>query len=359
MTVPPPRIMVVLLLALAVAGCQKKNLLPTVEQVPYLGLPATVNHVHGLDMSRVRATQSFADFLAQARRDNKDLNTILGGLADEVGIDPINDIDMMNLAIRGTPKLNQPISNAIMIARGRFGGVPGKLDKLRQWLGREFLIQPPAFQKSSHPASNIAIYKTSARSQYNEHIEFQIFIAVPADDLIIVAFSPELMNDTLDVIGMVKGVEGLHNSKAWIDKLKLVQTSATVWGIGDFAPPAEVKQQIANLPDGGIVTKIQNYLYDVDSKDGDLLAEVGLVCDSPASATTLSAALEKGRVAIRDQFAPMIGQQLPETAKLPNKVLITTEINVSRVILRLGQIDLDKISEEIEKNAQNLPIPGR
>ncbi|MEN6627301.1 MAG: hypothetical protein ABFD69_13840 [Candidatus Sumerlaeia bacterium] len=337
-----------LLLLAVVPGCRKQNLLSTVEAVPYLGLPASVNHLHCADMKRLRGTQFFQDMLEQAQKENGGFKSVYDGLRQQVGFDPVQDLDMVTLALRGKPQPNQPLSHVIVLARGRFTDMAGKLEKLRHWLGDEFLIQPPPFQTSRHEASDITINKMTARSQYNERIEFQILIAFPTENLMILAFSPEFMNDTLDVIASVKGVKGINNSPEWVEKLKTARISATMWGYGDFSVMPEQQQVLANIPDGQAFTKITNYFYDLDS-DGDFRAALGFVCDSIDSATKLSATLDKGRKMLSDQLAASLPPEAAETIKLPTRLLVTTELKTSHLVLRLTAADIGKINAEIDK----------
>ncbi len=350
----PLRTSLILLLAVALAACQKKSMLATFEEVPYLGLPASITHLHGADMSRLRTAQFFQDQLAQARQESRFFNELLGGFSARVGLDPINDVDFAALAYRGALKPNQPLSDKILIARGRFGGLAAKLEPLRQWLGYELLIEPPPFQKRMHPASNTAVYYLTAHSQFNEAIVCQIQIARPADDLLIVCFTPENMDATLEVIAGTKGVEGLHNNLAWIDKMALVKTTSTLWGIGDFNVPPQIRADLLKLPDGAAYDKIQNYLYSVDSED-ELRIEVGFACDANPSAIALAGALEKARGQMRDGIALLLGQDASGLAGLPDKLLITPDQNTARMILRVPQDDIEKFDAEIDKLAARLP----
>lgn len=347
------RTSLILLLAVALAACQKKTMLSTVEEVPYLCLPASIAHLHSVDMSRLRATQLFQDQVAQAKQESKRFNRLLTDFTDKVGFNPIDDIDFVSLAFRGALKPNQPLGNKLFIARGRFTGMAGKLDSLRQWLGYEFLLQPPPFQKRLHRASNVTIYYLTAHSQFNERIEYQILIALPSDDLMIVGFAPDNMDATLDVLAAIKGIEGLHNNPAWIKKLAFVKTTSTLWGIGDFNASPEVKAAFAVLPDSGAYDKIQNYLYNIDS-DSEFRVEFGFVCAANDEAIALTGAIEKARGEMRNNIATVFGPDAPELTKLPDKLLITPNQNTSRMILRLQQTDVDTIVPEIKKNRLNL-----
>lgn len=348
------RTSLILLLALALAACQKKSMLATVEEVPYLGLPASITHLHSVDMSRLRAAQFFQDQIARAKRESNRFNELLNGFTAQVGLDPIGDIDFVSMAFRGALKPNQPLSDRLFIARGRFAGMAGKLQNLRQWLGHELLIQPPPFQKRLHPASNVAIYYLTAHSQFNEGIQYQVLIALPSDDLMIVAFAPENMDAALEVIAGTKGVEGVRNNLAWIDKISFVKTTSTLWGIGDFSVSPEARAGLAKLPDSGAYDKIQNYLYNVDS-NSELRIEIGFVCDANPSAIALTAALEKARGEMRNGILLLFGQNAPELAGLPDRLLITPDQNTSRMILRLQQTDVEKLEAEIEKYTAKLP----
>lgn len=351
---PLSRTTLILLLAVALAACQKKSMLSTVQGVPYLGLPSSITHLHSVDMSRLRLTPLFQDQIAQGKQESRRFNQLLSGFSAQVELDPIADVDFVSRGTRGALKPNQPLSDKIFIARGRFAGLSGRLDQLRNWLGYEFLIQPPPFQKRQHAASNTTVYFLRANGQFNESIEYQISIALPAEDLLVVAFAPENMDATLDVIAAVKGVEGLHNNPAWINKIALVKTTSTLWGVGNVSMSPDVRSDISKLPDGAAYDKIQTYLYNIDS-DSELRIEVGFACDTNDAAIALTGALEKARGEMRKRVIILFGEESAGLAALSDKLLITPDQNTSRMILRLQPVDMDKIVPEIRKNWSKLP----
>ncbi|MRR32561.1 hypothetical protein EG834_20045 [bacterium] len=52
---------------------------------------------------------------------------------------------------------------------------------------------------------------------------------------------------------------------------------------------------------------------------------------------------------LQDQLAAMLPPEAVETIKLPSRLLITTELKTSSVVLRLTSSDINKINQEIEK----------
>ncbi len=332
-------LLLVLLPAVALTGCGKSDFVVAVEQNPYFGLPGDTQHLHSLDLGRLRTRRWFQDDMAR-REQGDELRRLLDGLRDHVGFDLIRQIDQINLGQRGVAEEDRPFGNTILIARGRFEGLQGRLDDLRRWLGEEWLIQPRPFEQVQH--AGFTIHRLEARSQFNEQHSYRIELAFPSDQLLVLSLSPTLMADSLAVIA--GQVEGLRLEEGWRQRLNWPDLSAVAWGGGDFSPPDTVALAPMASDISGL-TAARHYFYDVGMAD-QIRFGGGLAANTIEEATQLTESVRAMHQAGRF-YMVMHAQQLPVLAELYDRIMISNNLNRVQLVVTASQDQMSALVREL------------
>ena len=319
---------------LSVACREKTSFLTIVEQTPYLGLDPTVRHISCFNVARLKGRDEFRQFKRDALWRDK-LGPLLNQMANRTSLKPLDRIDLLILASSGRRDALIPLKNTVFVARGRFEGLIGQLDDLRNWLGEEFLIAPPAFMGSAHPGTEFRTYHLAAKSQFNERIRYDLYVCLVSDSLLVFSLSQHQFNRTLNVMGGLK--EGLQADGDWMALLQHPNIGATIWGAGYVSSPwaagiAAGVPSLQNLP------LAKRYFYDVEFYQNKIDAEIGLICETIDSATALTPGL-------RAAIEPIVGwlgtlSPIPTPiAVLPRQARVQTELNISTINLVLsGQV---------------------
>lgn len=343
-TVRPWWTIIIVCLALLPLGCKKQPYLKTVEQTPYLGFPGGLDQIIQVDLSDLRNRDDFDQMKADWEA-SPQFGPLLKGLRDQAGFDPLQQIDHLSLAQKGPADAKNPFKNMILIAQGRFDGVTASIEKLPPFLGSEYLIAPPPFKRTEQAGS--MYYQMSAQSQYDESVMYDINIGVPSKSLLVVGFNAPLVKSVLDVIG--GQATGIQQDKVWLEMLKRVNTGATLWGTGNLVQAT--MQRLAGMnPAFSSIGQARQFFFNVGAVQ-DLKAEVGLVCETIDQATKLTGELKT----IVDQMKPglaVLAKAAPTMAQLPDKLVIVTELQTSKINLHLTGSELHALQQEAQKLAQ-------
>ncbi len=332
---------------LATVACKKQPYLNTVEQTPYLGLPAGPDQIFQLNLNDFRNREDYADIKAHWES-SPPLGPFIVGLRDQVGFDLLSRADRLTIAIKGRPDPKKPGNNITIIAQGRFDNAASVLEKLPAFLGSEYLIQPPPFRQAEE--FGLTYHSTSAQSQFNETEVYDIAVSVPSTSIAIVTFNNAQMSSVLEVVsGQAKGIQ---QDAVWREMLKRVNIGASVWGTGNLPP---IPPKFAMLPAVTPVTKAKQFYLNVIAVR-DVQADLGLVCDSIPEATALSDALKSGVAQMKVSVAAL-AKLAPTLAQLPDKLVITTELQTSKISLGLTSIEMRQIQAEGENLRKGITAP--
>lgn len=348
----------VLTVLVGLLGCNKQPFMATVEQTPYLGLPANVESLNCIDLGRLRTRDNFLTVM-NGLETSLQAKPLLDVLRQKVGFDPWKDMDLLIMSERGAVDPANPLKNSIFIAMGQFKDPAPKLELLRQWLSEDYLVDPPAFQKSLHPGTSFQKFQTHGQSQFNVRQVYELNFAFPSDRLMLFSFSSTLLNETLDVFS--GQTPGLQKDKAWQQMLDRPDIGAPIWGTGNIKPNAG--GSLSPIPLASILQSGKQYYYSVNISD-DVKAEVGIVCVTIDSATQLTQTI-KGLV---DQVKAVVALKMatvaPETAKLADKLQLTTEQETSKLFLNLTSDQRKALMDEWEDLGEkaaklNKTVPGK
>lgn len=346
------------LLLLGGTGCKKQPFVQTVEQTLYLGLPASAEGFLSLDSERLRQVEGFNDFVT-AFESNAGLKPVFDALRTKVGFDPWKDMSLVNLAFRGPRDTKNPEKNAILIVRGNFKNPTPKLDKLRAWLGEEYLADIKS--RTGQHSAGFPTYQITGKSQYDVKKSYELNFAFPTESLLVFSCASALLNDTLDVIA--GQAEGLQKDKAWMETLKRPNIGATIWGIGNI-PAAATAELAANTPEmAEPLRAAKQGLFDINFSP-DFVFHIGIVMDGIEPATKLADKLRDGYTKGAAMLPLLLAQfQIPETTKALSNVKIMNELDTVNISLKISPENQRLISEELNKlqekaKAGKIPIPG-
>ena len=256
---------------------------------------------------------------------------------------------MLAAATIGARATNEPLSNYVFIARGRFEKGEALLPGLRQWLADEVLVQPPAFDSSLHPGTEIKVWRTRGQSQFNVAISYEIQIAFPTPALAVVGFSALPLGQVLDVIG--GKTAGIQRDKPWLARIGRTDTAALLWGAGKLDAAALRKMPAGAAKVVPAAGAAQEYFYSLEFGEG-LEAIVGLVCPTIEAATQLTGSTKEALTTLQQQVAPALQPTLPETAKVVGRIHVATELQTTRISLKVPAGDYRLLLMEWERAAQ-------
>lgn len=341
---------VALCLTLALQACEQPPYLETVKQTPYFGLPASVTHVHAFNVARLRAREELNKVLIGAEM-KQDFERIRSTVRERTGVDFLEQIDLLVVAASGPRDVNQPLKNTVFIARGRFENAIAGLQPMLDWLGEEYLIAPPPFQRRSHPDSELVKYQTAAYSQYNERLQYELHVCVPAPDLFIFSFSSTLFNQTLDVVA---GIDpGLRLDEDWKRRLALADIGKAIWGVGRI--PTATVQSILPLirwaPSLGLATE---FFYDLDFERG-MTVRLGLVTSSIKNAETLAQELRNGHPQLVRTVERLV-PGAPTLATATSKFTYLAELEKAVMTATINENDRRALFFQIEQLGRE-PVP--
>lgn len=324
------------------AACKKAPFANTVEQTPYLGLPSGIDMLDSVDMGRLRSREGFTDLLQRAEK-HPSVGGTLKALRERVGFDPIQNIDQLVMATRGALDPAKPGTNTVMVARGTFSDPAGTLEKLRQWLGEEFLVDPPAFQETS--VAGFRRFHLKAQSQYDVNRFVELTFGFPSQGLMVFSMNPALVDETLGVIsGQAKGLQA---DQEWMKLLQRPRIADEVWGAG------KMSSKVAAHPAASMIRNTKKYYYSLNLNSETKL-EVGLVCDSIEAATKQTDGLKQGLAEIKPMVAqfmamPGVAEQIPPSVpKLLDKISIQTELEVTKIFFTLTADERAELTKDIE-----------
>lgn len=344
------------LLMLGATGCKKQPFVQTVEQTLYLGLPASVVGFISVDSERLRQVEGFNDFVT-AFEASSGAKPVFDTLRTKVGFDPWKDMNLVDIAYRGPVDPKNPEKIALLIVRGNFKNPNPKLDKLRDWLGEEYLADVKS--RTGQHASGIPTYQITGKSQYDVKKSYELNFAFPTDSLLVFSCGAAFLNDTLDVIA--GQADGLQKDKAWMDTLKRPNISATIWGVGNI--PAEATADLAAAsPDmAQQLRAAKQAIFDINFSP-DFLFHIGIVMDGIEPATKMADKMRDGYAKGAAMLPLLLAQfQIPETAKALANVKIMNELDTVNISLKVSPEDQRQISAELNKlqeKAGKMPMPG-
>lgn len=332
------------------AGCEKTPHIERVMQTLYLGFPAGLEELQTVDLYRLRNKPDVADAYRKSS-----FKTTMDEMEAELGFNPWEDIDLINLGTRGRANPETPYENAVLIARGGFQNPGAVLEKLHGWLAEEVLIAPPAFRRGTHPGTEYPTFQTQARSQYNANIELTLQFGFPNENLMVFSLNSGLFRETLDVIA--GNVEGLMSDEQWRPRLQRPDIGATFWGTGAF-PREELQAAVQEspaleqIPVFAQLMAVQEYYYNLEFNNA-INGELGLVCDSIETATALTNQFRQS-MSEYQQVKPFLVENfnIPRTAELPEKLFITAELETTKIVLSLSEKDYRALRLEWKKLAE-------
>lgn len=353
-----------LLMLGAATACKKQPFVQTVEQTLYLGLPVSIDGMVNIDNNRLRQVEGFNDFTAGFEANIK-IKPVMDNLRTKVGFDPWKDINQTNIAFRGPQDAKNPEKNFILIVQGNFKNPTPKLDKLRDWLGDEYLADVKS--RPGQHASGIPTYQITGKSQYDVKRSYELNFAFPTETLMVFSASAPFLNDALEIIS--GQAEGLQKDKTWMDTLKRPNISATIWGIGNV-PAAMTSQLAASAPPDSAdqLRGIKQGLFDINFSP-DFVFHIGAVMDNIELATKLADKLRTGYQQILTLVPMFLPPQppLPELTKTINNVKIMNELDTVNISLKVSADDQKLLSDEVTKLQESvksgqvklpIPIPG-
>ncbi|HOR27577.1 MAG TPA: hypothetical protein PLS90_06400 [Candidatus Sumerlaeota bacterium] len=360
MKLPLPRLsLAVLALLLLAPGCRQRPYLETVFQTPYLGFPGGLDNLLRLDVNRLRGRDWYRETLREARQSPR-WGLVIQGFTEQVQYQPWQEIDELYVGIRGEVTADQPFRNAVFIARGRFERPAETLERLRLWLGQEFLIDPPPFRQSTY-GDGWPVFQTSGQSQYRESVVHELSFAFPtlpaAGDnapppptLMVFGLNRGLFNDTLAV--MAGEVDGLQKDAEWLALLQRPNIGALAWGTGrthnlKFAAVRE------------LLGRAQAYFFHLDFESSNLKAEVGLVSGSIDQAQALTDLAQQKQQLLVAAWQP-IAPVAPALAEVPGKLFIITEAETTSIRVSLTHLEWRAVRDDfkrIRSTTQSLPLP--
>jgi hypothetical protein len=327
-------VFVLLVLLLTSAGCKKKNTLQmeTIEQTPRLGLPVTLDHIWSFNIHSL-VEQEFVRKIRADVEAAPEYTEKVGQVRDVLGIDPFEDINLLLIGHKGKLDWVNPFGNIFVIARGKFPDTKGKMERLHQYLANELLIDPDPFRQTRHPAGGFSQFSTSGQSQYNASITHEFHFAFPSEKIMIFSMNKGLVNESLNV--MAGATPGIKENPEWLTKLSRPDTGAIIWGLGKITPVSSEENSPArnfNLED---LNSAKEYFASLKTAR-EFQVELGLLCFSIDTAKQLTDALKKQLNEVKKIWG-MGFPMFPELASLPERVLVTTELDVSKIIVSLNE----------------------
>lgn len=328
-----------LCLALA-CGEGKPPYLETVAQTPYLALPTTTRSLVSIDIRRLTLLEDTAKLRDNLQEQIQFYSTI----RDRVGIDLLEDIDLMIVGSHGAPEPTNPLGKSIFIMRGNFPEDPAPmLEALRQWLGKEVLISPEPYKQIQHAETDYKIFRTKGRSQYDASIEYELNFCSPDPRLLVFTFDSTLMRMTLDVVAGLTG--GIGQDEFWKQMLLKPNIGAVLWSTGELGAKNQAFDQVA--PQMQLTERPEQFFYSLNLLGG-LDFEAGLVCAEIAQAENLTEQLRKGVEFIKSLTA-FYALSAPKLAELPDRITIVTEQTTAKIYLRLPEVEMQQIARELER----------
>jgi len=345
------------LVILVPAACKKQPFLDSMALTPYLGMPSNLDQLHSIDLERLRAREGFQELVDKTIASDPQFKKVMAALVRQVEFNPIEQIDKIFVGVRaGAANAVNPLQNILLIAKGNFQNPAAKLEKLRQWLGEEYLITPPPFKANVHPGTSFKRFQMAAQSQYNEKVVYEFNFAFPSDTLMLFSLSQPLLGESLDVIS--GQAQGIQTDQYWQKMLDRPNIGAALWGTGNLSPSLFKNGPAAALGGGASAyANARQYYYDVQFGQ-DFTAQIGLVCDTIEGATQLSQAL-KGTLDQVKLLALAQSAKAPLTAKLPASILILSELQTAKISLKLSEEERRNLFDEWEKlSEKNAPAPS-
>ena len=165
-----------------------------------------------------------------------------------------------------------------------------------------------------------------------------------------------LISESLDIMAGV--ASGIREDPTWIEKLRRPDTGAIIWGLGRMALAGK---------NGGLPAAVNGMEELRSSREyfasfnlgKEFTIELGLLCSNIEKAGQLTQALKQRLGEIR-KFSGMFSQHAPEAASLLDRIVITTELEVSKIILSLNEDQRHALKTELSAmiDTQAAPAPA-
>ena len=353
----PGILTVFLLLLFATTGCEKKKILKmeTLEQTPRLGLPSSLDHVWSFNVKSLKNLDFIRKVTAKMESE-PGYQQKAGQVQEILGIDPSRDIDLLLVGYKGEPGPINPFENAFVLARGNFPDQQEKINRLHHYLENELLIDPDPFKKTRHPAGGYDQYSTWGQSQYNADIRHEFHFAFPSNRIMLFSMNKSLISESLDIMAGI--APGIREDPAWIEKLQRPDTGAIIWGLGRIA----LSGKNSSLPaavNGMEELKSSREYFASFNLGKEFKIELGLLCSNIEKAGQLTQAFKQRLGEIR-KFSGMFSQHAPEATSLLDRIVITTELEVSKIILSLNEDQRHALKTELSAmiDTQTAPTPA-
>lgn len=329
-------------------------------QSPYLALGSGQEQIFSLRLDRIRRLNIFRRAREVILR-REPRGEWMTSLIDEIGFDPLQEIDRVVVGMYPGVKIDDPLGTAVIICTGDFSGIDREaaLQGLLNFVGERYLLNPPTFVKKE--IAGVTVYSSQAPTYRDTEKVVAYHFAFPSAEMMIFARNLNHMTDTLSVIeGSAAGVQ---RNPAWQESFRLVDLGATAWGTG--AMPASVRdwiyEKVQSEPELKGLTALrdpQNFHF-VLKTGNEYRLTAGFISQTIDQAMEVTRQAEEARRVIPSALRAILGEEHPKLG-VWNEFLadsyVSTEFNTTKILVRRASRDVEEFVRQL-RLVEATPIP--
>lgn len=310
---------------------------------PFIALGPNQNQILSIDLGRLRKLSIYSNS-RNAILDDADRAQWFKSLVNDLGVDPMEQIDRVIIGFQGRWTLDDPLARAVIVCTGRFDNPDALTEGFLKFVGERYLINPPPFTKGQY--AGFPTYTTSAPSYSDAEKKIEYNFAFPSPNLMVFSRVTPPFNESLDILA--GNVEGISTSGAWRPRFSQVDLTAIMWAVGSFpqalnqylSDRVESEPELAGLAN---LTAVRDF-YTTLSVGREYIFRAALICDSIDRATGLGADLRSARAIVPRAVGALIGEdnlRVSVIRKLVDKVFISASVKTTSLMLRLDRRDVE------------------